>query len=226
MAVGSSLTGRPDPEEGPLKDIVNPSSAADNPVYKSMFGDPRSRAALLQIGLNLMQPQAMGQSVGGHIGQALGSGGEEVSRADEADLAEEQARTKMEQAQQALDIKRQEEADYGRGITQKGATDKSQLELLRQQGQQSLLGSKNYHNAAVETFAAVQKARSDPLADKEHPDPIIQKYGTMDIPEIERMMRAADTGTTGVPAPPGGAQPKTVTQGGHTYTLGPDGKYH
>ena len=72
------LTGDDDGTDDDLKDIVTSSG-----LYDRTLGDPASRAALLQIGLNLMQPRAIGQTTGGQIGQAIGSGGEEVTRADE-----------------------------------------------------------------------------------------------------------------------------------------------
>ena len=68
---------------------------------------PGNRQALLQIGLNLMQPVGFGQTTGGHIAQAIGAGGEAVDRSAALDLKERMADAKLEDADARLEIAQQ-----------------------------------------------------------------------------------------------------------------------
>jgi hypothetical protein len=229
--VGSSLTGQPDDESQSLKDIVNPSSAADNPMYKALFADPNSRSALLQIGLNLMQPQAMGQSASGHIGQAVGEGGEAVGRIEEEELKQKQADDKLAIAQARMDRMRDpnvmtpyQQQELGlRSRAQGFAERRANIADTREERQ-----AKAEQNKAIqkEVEAAVEARDSLVLPDK-HPEKL--RWADKTDKQIRDIIAAEHAGAPSAetPAPAaGGAQPKTVIQNGHTYTLGADGKYH
>ena len=138
---GSILTGQDDSEGTGLKNIVT--SAADSPYYKAAFADPESRAALLQIGLNLMQPRELGQSAFGQIGQAIGAGGESVDRAEEADRKERDSDTKQQRADDALTIAE---------LRLKNARNPNELTPYQQQSLQLQQRSQN-RNDAKETRA-------------------------------------------------------------------------
>lgn len=97
--VGGALTGQTDP--------ANASSQWDDYLNR-----PGNRQALMQIGLQMMQPVAMGQTVGGHIGQSIGAGGEAVARVEEGDLKERVADSKLAIADAKLQIA-QQNADSG-----------------------------------------------------------------------------------------------------------------
>jgi hypothetical protein len=71
------------------------------------LADPRIQGALLQFGLNAMQPVAMGQTQGGHLAQAVGAAGEAVNRADQTELKNLLAEAKLDRGIQGMDIARQ-----------------------------------------------------------------------------------------------------------------------
>ena len=103
MAI-NPFTGEDDGVDDVLKPIVGGINTAGQGIQDALMRDPESRSALLQIGLGLMQPMAMGQSVAGHIGQAVGSGGEAVGRIEEADLKERKADDALTIAEQRLSL--------------------------------------------------------------------------------------------------------------------------
>src|SRR6478735_8472697 len=93
--VGGALTGGQ----------VDPAEATKG--WDDWLQRPGNRTALLQIGLNLMQPTAIGQTTGGHVAQAIGAGGEAQARVAAQDLKEEQVDNKLSLANQRLAIAQQ-----------------------------------------------------------------------------------------------------------------------
>lgn len=69
--------------------------------WSNPLQDPRARAALLQTGLQLLQPAGWGQSPTGAVASAIGSGAEAVQRADTQDRQD----TTLDQKQQEIDSK-------------------------------------------------------------------------------------------------------------------------
>lgn len=98
--VGSALTGQQ----------VAPAQAAAQ--WDDYLQRPGNRQALLQIGLQMMQPVGIGQTPGGHIAQSIGAGGEAVDRAAAGDLRERIADSKLAVADEKLRIA-QQNADSG-----------------------------------------------------------------------------------------------------------------
>lgn len=96
--VGAAFTG------------VDPATATQQ--WDSWLERPGNRAALLQAGLQLMQPVAIGQTVGGHIAQGVGAGAEAATRASDIDLKSQVAESKMAFADEKLRIA-QQNADSG-----------------------------------------------------------------------------------------------------------------
>lgn len=89
---------------------TDPATATNQ--WDSWMERPGNRQALLQMGLQMMQPVAMGQTVGGHIGQAVGAGGEAMTRNAILDEKSAIADVKLAQADEKLRIT-QQNADSG-----------------------------------------------------------------------------------------------------------------
>lgn len=68
---------------------------------------PGNRQALLQMGLQMMQPVAIGQTAGGHIAQSIGAGGEAYTRNALMDEKSALADAKLAQADEKLRITQQ-----------------------------------------------------------------------------------------------------------------------
>jgi hypothetical protein len=79
--------------------------AVANSGFAGMLDDPRARTALLQFGLQLMQP-AYGQSTLGAVGQAIGAGGEAIGRIEAQDTKRTEAESKL--AKREADISTQQ----------------------------------------------------------------------------------------------------------------------
>jgi hypothetical protein len=103
MAI-NPFTGEDDGVSDTLQPIVTGARNVGQGINDTLLRDPESRSALLQIGLGLMQPTAMGQTFAGHIGQAVGSGGEAVHRIAEEDIKQQRADDALTIAQQRMDL--------------------------------------------------------------------------------------------------------------------------
>jgi hypothetical protein len=69
------------------------------------WNDPRMQAAMLQLGISLMQPTGVGQSVGGHVGSAIGQAAAAAGRQESSELKRQQ-----EDLKTAATIERMENA--------------------------------------------------------------------------------------------------------------------
>ena len=194
--VGAALTAVPDDEDTPLRSIM--SGAGD-----ALLGDENSRRALLQIGLQMMQPVAMGQSVVGHIGQGIGAGGEAVGRIEAEELKRKKQEDELDIAQRGLDIKAQDLASYAKGIGLKNLIDRQALQTERLQHAATLAGNKDYIAMAKAQLAALD----DPYGLANKDDPVRKKYAGKDIREIAEIMRQEDLARGG-----GGAGPTTKSR--------------
>jgi hypothetical protein len=85
------FTGEDDGTDNPLQSILGGARNVGQGINDTLLTDPNSRSALLQIGLGLMQPMAQGQTTLGHIGQAIGSGGEALGRIEAEDVKRQKA---------------------------------------------------------------------------------------------------------------------------------------
>lgn len=82
--------------------------------WMDYFTHPTTRAMLMQFGLGMMMPQAPGQTFGGHFAQAVGDAGMAGARAQEQELATQQAETQRMQAErQAAASERAAAAEEG-----------------------------------------------------------------------------------------------------------------
>lgn len=134
--LGSWLTGQKDGTDEPTKSIFG---GVGDTLNQKIFDDPASRAALLQIGLNLMQPVGIGQTAGGHLAQAIGAGGEEVTREEERQRKQDQAEEEMAIKERQAGAREREVGFYGEGVKNKNVADRTaienaKLDLKREQG--------------------------------------------------------------------------------------------
>lgn len=216
-SLGGAFTGQDD-EESPLRSIVSNSADALN---KSLFDDPASRAALLQIGLNMMQPVGLGQTAGGHIASSLGAGGEYVTRRAKDEREAEELATKAAQKERELDIRQQEANAYKTGVETRGTESKAELERLRQQGRMQLQGARDYAGEAQRMWKFIN---DNPLFDTKRAPDYVKPYIGKSEDEIRQMLQKSP----GTPSPASGAegsgQPRTVRQGGFEYKIYPDGR--
>ena len=211
------LTGEDDGTQSTLSNILS----NDGPL-KPVLGDAASRAALLQIGLNLMQPSW--NSTSGQIGEAIGHGGETIARLDkqaredrEQDLSERKLDDEMTKSDRLMKIRQQEADSYAAGQGARSTYDRLELQRLKDDAASGRQGVKNYHDAATQTFKAVHEAANSIMYDPANPNPLVERYKNKSIPEIERMMREEDKASGGggggsVAAPPA----STLKEGVHT----------
>jgi len=121
------------------------SDASDSGALKKMWDSwtshPENNAALINFGLQMMQPRGMGQSAMGHFGQAIGAGAEGMQR----NVAAQEEREKYEEAEALKEReesrKEQETQFYGQAVANKGMRKLSPIEM-------SVLGQKAYNTWA------------------------------------------------------------------------------
>jgi hypothetical protein len=106
------FTGEDDGTDNPIQSILGGARNVGQGINDTLFRDPESRSALLQIGLGLMQPMAQGQTTLGHIGQAVGGGGEALHRIQEEDVKQQKADDALTIAEQRMQLA-QQRADRG-----------------------------------------------------------------------------------------------------------------
>lgn len=200
---GSAFTGEDDGTDSPMRNIVSSSAGALN---KALFSDPQSRAALLQIGLNMMQPVGLGQTTGGHIASAIGGGGESVARTEKEDLEQEKFAQKQRTEDTELDIKRElagykgrETGAYERGVAAKNASDKAVLEQMKLQGRSD-----------IQSDHDLWKAAQGLSADFVNRDQIQATYGSTDPIEIFKQMKAKQDQFRRIIGGPSGTAPTTA----------------
>lgn len=92
------------PDYGAPGEAVPPPQAQAAPApapdltqrWKDFLSDDASRAALVSFGAQLAQPMAVGQNWMGHIGQALGKGGEGATKATAIAMKEDENASKQD----------------------------------------------------------------------------------------------------------------------------------
>lgn len=210
--VGSALTGQAATPQ------VDPAVASGQ--WDDFLQRPGNRQALLQFGLNMMQPTAMGQTTGGHIAQSIGAAGEAVGRAEDADLKSQVAEAKLRNADEKLQILQQNAdsnniratAAAARAGAKKtgGLTD---IFLARAAREDAKAAEKQLNDDAYEYAKAAGDLTADPNS------PIVKKYKGMGIPEIREQLRK-ERGAKAAPAAT--AAPATDTGDDTTVDTPPD----
>jgi len=177
--VGGALTGQQ----------TDPATAGAQ--WDDYLNRPGNRQALMQIGLQMMQPVAMGQTVGGHIGQAIGAGGEAVGRIEEGDLKEKAVDSKLAIADAKLQIAQQNAntnlfrantaASRAAGRKVGGLTDLMQARFARQD-------AASFERQLDNDAKDLVKQASDPLLPPD--SEVAKKYKGKTKAEIRDMLRA------------------------------------
>jgi len=177
--VGAALTGGQ----------VDPAEASAG--WDDWLQRPGNRTALLQIGLNLMQPQAIGQTMGGHVAQAVGAGGEAQARVAAQDLKEEQVDNKLSLANQRLAIA-QQNADTSARRADSQAIARTQrkvgglTDLFRARAARE--DARNFEKQLDSDAKAIVKQATDEFGLRKD-DPIVQKYKGMTVDQVREDLR-------------------------------------
>jgi len=183
---GAAFTGQDVPDENaPLQDIVGGARNVASSANQALLGDPASRSALLQIGLGLMTPSF--SSTGGRIAQAVGGGGEAISRIEAEDLARKKQEDELDKTDRTLAIRQQEADAYSKGMSLKTLIDRQALQSQAEEFKRSQLGTKNYASHAQEIFKTV----TGPAFDSKNPtNAPFKRFEGKDSSEIEDMLRS------------------------------------
>jgi len=218
--VGSALTGQEDPSETPLKDIV---TGAGSQVYDKLLGDPESRSALLQIGLQMMQRPGFGSGTGEHIAQSIGAGGEAVGRLEESELKRAKVDDALEKARLMYEVSKQRADTYEKKANeQKTDTLSNTLryrmeqdafaadEKIRESRAKAIKESVDeYHkNANDRAFQALNKTDTDTL-----------RFTGKSKREIQKIVEAEYDASN--PKPPTRAEPVTTPKSAQPTRLPP-----
>jgi hypothetical protein len=200
--VGGAFTGQPAVPAAPR---VDPAQASGQ--WDDWLNRPGNRTALLQMGLQLMQPVGIGQTAGGALAQGIGAGGEAVSRSEEADLKERMAESKLQVADEKLRIAQQQAdasttragAAAARAANRNigGLTDVVRARFARED-------ARNYERQLDRDAAAIAKKTSGVDAMINPDDPVVKEYKGLTQDQIREKLRA------GRPRPKYGAIPSNV----------------
>ncbi len=189
---GSGAPGGPVPSQGMPAPAPQAPARNISQEWTDFLNQPGNRAAMIQLGVNLLQPIGLGQSTLGHIGQAIGAAGEAKTRvlADEA---------KNSQTNRELDI-RQQEADarsqavgMATAVQRKAMQDANSFEAFVLKIAQS----------EVESDLTLQTTLSDAIANI-YADP--SKVAQLQQQWIQ--LRSAPTGGLAAAVPGGGQAPQ------------------
>jgi hypothetical protein len=124
-----------DQPQGPA--LADPMAAQRSSEWAQALSDPQLRGALLQFGVNMLQPPSFGDTFGSQFGRAVGSVGEQQSRVEAEDIRRSEAQSKQDlRASQAeTGAQRAEAATARAGAAQTAANAASE----RLQGQRDRL---------------------------------------------------------------------------------------
>lgn len=146
-------------EDDPFEPAAGPQPRPGDPGIAKQWGeflsDPKGQAAMVQMGIALLQPVGVGQSELGHIGSAIGQGGEAVGRMEDRELKEKaidirgerttqsltNAAERLGIAQERLNLSRDRAAGTtGAQTVQRGRADAKRVEDLALKAQGDVLG--------------------------------------------------------------------------------------
>lgn len=211
--VGGAFTGQ---SAAGVPPRVDPAQASGQ--WDDWLNRPGNRSALLQMGLQLMQPVGIGQTAGGAIAQGIGAGGEAVARGEAEDLKQQMADSKLAVADERLRIA-QQQADANtlratsaaaRAANRKigGLTDAIRSRYARQDAQ-------NYEKTIEAEAKAIEERVKDPLTKAINADdPELKEYAGLTREQIRQKVRAR------TPKPKFGAIPSSDDTGDEGDTTG------
>ena len=182
---GSALTG-----QAAGAPAVEPAAAMDQ--WTDWLQRPGNRSAMLQMGLQMMQPIGIGQTVGGHVAQSIGAGGEAVARAETSDLRERVADAKMQTADERLAIAQQQADASTLRATSAAArkTDKKVgglTDLFKARAARE--DQKSFEKQLERDAKALAKQANDPLMDPNAD--VVKKYRGKSEVDIREDLRAS-----------------------------------
>jgi len=177
---GSAFTGQ---------STLDPAQASGQ--WDDWLQRPGNRTALLQMGLQMMQPVGIGQSVGGHIAQSVGAGGEAVARQETSDLKERVADAKMQAADERLRIMQQNADSSGIRANAAAAARTNHkvgglTDLFRARAARD--DEKNYMRQLERDAKELAKQANDPLMDPNAD--VVKKYKGKSSIEIRDQLAA------------------------------------
>lgn len=164
--------------------------------WRSWMGDPANRAALIQMGISLMQPVALGQSGLGHVGQAVGSAGEAQDRIRKAEQDDAEQRRRQQETDSRGGLREAQaglaEARAGTaGARSDAAATRAEAARERLTATQQNIGLSKLIQAQrqyAQEIATIQKRNTDLARDPKTPlepvpswDEWKQKYGLSSI---------------------------------------------
>jgi hypothetical protein len=131
---------------GPIED---PTAGVDPSTYTKVkqewdafLGNPQGRAALLSMGLSLMQPPSFGDTGAGQIGRAIGAAGESATSNQLMGLKEREQESKAELRSSQATAAEARAATAGARAETAGARLGMQAEQLRSMNERNLLGNR------------------------------------------------------------------------------------
>jgi len=130
MALGDDPYGTP-VAEGDIQQAEAPDVAGLAGQWRDWMAEPGNRQAIMQFGINMMQPVAYGQSAAGHFGQAVGAAGEAVDRFQTAEYREREQVRKEAETKDRGDIGVHRAESYRKG--QEAAQERARANTIRAQ---------------------------------------------------------------------------------------------
>lgn len=198
-------------------------------MWDSWTSHPENNAAMINFGLQLMQPLGPGESQLGHFGRAIGAAGEASTANVEAQRKQEALEEQQEQAQEGLNIKEREAGAYEKIAEQRaqGKTPSAFNQRMKDQAAENrdfyewLTGKGGKYTTEDNLWQAMQ-SKYPTLKSKAD---LMNQSGTEPYNYARQLFhRFHQSG--GDQGDSSGGTPQTVVQNGMTYVLGPDGRYH
>lgn len=174
--IGSELDAGPYPGATPNPSPEQVQQHTD--AWSQFLAQPGNRAAVMQMGLQLMQPISPGQTPLGAAGVAIGAGAEAAQHSDEIAQAEENRQSKLAlQSAQAQSLTDRGEAALTRANTPKGSggalTLKDRIRIARNE-------AKAVDDEIKANAKQIYKDANDPL----NQDPNVAQYKGLNPTQI------------------------------------------
>jgi len=181
--------------QGQSQDYSQPGSIRQ--AWSDWTSRPENNAALINFGLQMMQPVPAGQSRMGHFGEAVGAGLEAGGRVSTQEEARQRADEAEALKERAMELKEEETGIYGQDVRSKIA-------------QRGLGMQDSLKRQAAWNKWSIAASKPDDLVSGESSDPVVQrirnsdkryakytKAQILDDPVTNRMAQDMVMGTTG-----------------------------
>ena len=102
------------PSGDPTADLPDPNTFSQlRDQWSTFLEHPMAQAAIINAGINLMQPPSFGDTGASQIGRAIGAGGEAIGRQEAMNIKEQEAQSKEESRRAAADLAGARAANVG-----------------------------------------------------------------------------------------------------------------